>query len=154
MPAFTINFFLQSVSVSLRHRKKLKSVLTQLINQGKNTFFSGEVNVVFCNDDYLLGLNKQFLKHDTLTDIITFDYSEDNKLVGDIFISVERVKDNAIKFSQSSSKELYRVIIHGFLHLCGYKDKAKEAKRIMTLKENFYLEDLEKLINHSNEKNN
>ncbi|MEI6852737.1 MAG: rRNA maturation RNase YbeY [Bacteroidota bacterium] len=154
MPAFKINFFLQSVSVSLRHRKKLKSVLTQLINQEKKSFFSGEINVVFCNDDYLLGLNTQFLKHDTLTDIITFDYSDGNNLMGDIFISVERVRDNANTFSQSSSKELYRVIIHGFLHLCGYKDKAKEAKRIMTHKEDFYLEDLEKLINQSNEKNN
>ena len=76
MPAFKINFFLQSVSESLRHRKKLKSVLTQLINQEKKSFFSGEINVVFCNDDYLLGLNTQFLKHDTLTDIITCDYSD------------------------------------------------------------------------------
>jgi probable rRNA maturation factor len=154
MPAFTINFFLQSVSVSLKHRKKLKSVLVQLINREKKTFFSSEVNVIFCDDEFLHGLNTKFLKHDTLTDIITFDYSEDTKLVGDIFISVERVRDNAIKFSQSSSKELYRVIIHGFLHLCGYKDRAKEEKRTMKLKENFYLEDLKKLINQSNEENN
>jgi rRNA maturation RNase YbeY len=154
MPAFKINFFFQSVSISLRHRKKLKSVLVQLVHLEKKIAKSGEVNVIFCNDDYLHGINTKFLKHDTLTDIITFDYSEGNKLVGDIFISVERVRENAKTFSQSSSKELYRVIIHGFLHLCGFKDKVREDKRLMTLREDFYLEDLEKLINQSNEENN
>jgi rRNA maturation RNase YbeY len=153
MPAFKIHFFFQSVSLSFRHRKKLKSVLIQLINLEGKTIKSGEVNVIFCHDDYLHDLNTKFLKHDTLTDIITFDYSEGNKLGGDIFISAERLRDNAKIFSQSLSKECYRVIIHGFLHLCGFKDKAKEEKRLMTLREDFYLEDLEKLINQSNEEN-
>jgi probable rRNA maturation factor len=154
MPAFKINFFFQSVSISLRHRKKIKSVLFQLINQEKKTITSGEVNVVFCNDEYLHELNTKFLKHNTLTDILTFDYSEDSKIGGDIFISVERVKENAKTFSQNSRRELSRVIIHGFLHLCGYKDKTKQEKKNMTLKENFYIENLEQLIDQSNEKNN
>jgi probable rRNA maturation factor len=147
MPAFRINFFFQSVSITLRHRKKLKSVLIHLIHQEKKIIKAGEVNVIFCNDEYLHNLNTKFLKHNTLTDIITFDYSEDDKIVGDIFISTERVRENARIFSQHSGMELSRVIIHGFLHLCGYKDKAKEEKEIMTQKENFYIRDFEQLIN-------
>ncbi len=147
MPVFKINFFNQSVSLSLRHRKKLKLVLIQLINQEKKSITSGEVNVIFCSDEYLYSLNTSFLNHNTLTDIITFDYSEGNTLGGDIFISIERVRENAKIFLQSSKTELSRVIIHGFLHLCGYKDKTKREKKLMTLKEDFYLDDLEKLIN-------
>jgi probable rRNA maturation factor len=154
MPAFKINFYFQSVSISLKHRKKLKSVLFQLINQEKETIKSGEVNVVFCNDVYLHDLNTRFLKHNTLTDIITFDYSEESNIGGDIFISVERVRENAKSFSQHSGTELYRVIIHGFLHLCGYKDNTKEEKKNMTIKEDFYIKNLEQLIDQSNEKNN
>ena len=89
-------------------------------------FKEGEINYIFCDDDYLLKLNKEFLQHDTLTDIISFDYTLGKEIGGDIFISVERVKENAIKFSQSIENEISRVIIHGVLHYFGYKDKTPE----------------------------
>ena len=98
-----------------------------------------DLNFIFCDDKYLVEKNKTFLKHDTLTDIITFDYSEKNILTADIFISVERVKENAQKFGVSFSNELHRVIIHGVLHLLCYKDKSKKEKKEMRKKEDFYL---------------
>lgn len=98
-----------------------------------------EVNYVFCNDEYLHKLNVEFLNHDTLTDIISFDYSVGKKIQGDIFISVERVKENANDFKVSFEEELYRVIIHGILHYCGYKDKSEEDAQTMRDKENHYL---------------
>jgi rRNA maturation RNase YbeY len=102
----------------------------------------GEINYIFCDDEYLLKKNQDFLKHNTLTDIITFDYSEGNKLSADIFISVERVKENAVIFAVSFEQELKRVIIHGILHLMGYKDKSEEESKIMRSKEDFYLSKL------------
>lgn len=98
-----------------------------------------EINYVFCDDDYLHKLNVEFLKHDTLTDIISFDYSVGKIIQGDIFISVERVKDNAKDFGVSFEEELHRVVIHGVLHYCGYKDKTDEQAKIMREKENHYL---------------
>lgn len=95
----------------------------------------GELNYIFCSDDYLLGINKQYLNHDTLTDIISFDYSVGNVLQGDIFISVERVNENAVDFSVSFEEELRRVMIHGVLHYCGYKDKSAKDEVIMRTKE-------------------
>jgi probable rRNA maturation factor len=154
MPAFTINFFTQSVALPLKNRKDLKKCLIQLINQERNLLNTGAVSVIFCDDGYLYELNTRFLNHTTLTDIITFDYSNGNELNGDIFISVERVKENAKKYSQPYRKELSRVIIHGFLHLCGYKDKKKEDKLKMTQKEDFYLSILEKSFNGNNDKKN
>jgi rRNA maturation RNase YbeY len=102
----------------------------------------GEINYIFCEDNYLLKKNQEYLKHNTLTDIITFDYSEGNKLSADIFISVERVKENAVIFAVSFEQELKRVIIHGILHLMGYKDKSEEESKIMRSKEDFYLSKL------------
>ena len=95
-----------------------------------------EINYVFCDDDYLHKLNVQFLEHDTLTDVISFDYSVGKKLQGDIFISIERVKDNAKDFNVEFESELHRVIIHGILHYCGYKDKTESDASEMRLKEN------------------
>lgn len=95
-----------------------------------------EINYVFCDDDYLHKLNVQFLDHDTLTDVISFDYSVGKKLQGDIFISIERVKDNAKDFNVEFESELHRVIIHGILHYCGYKDKTEVDASEMRLKEN------------------
>jgi rRNA maturation RNase YbeY len=98
------------------------------------------LSFVFCSDAYLLEINKQYLNHDTFTDIVTFDSSEDEDVIaGDIFISVERIRENASKFSVSEKDELNRVIIHGVLHLCGYYDKKKEDKALMTEKEDYYL---------------
>ena len=94
-------------------------------------FTEGELNYIFCDDDYLLNLNVEFLNHDTLTDIISFDYTLGKLVSGDIFISIERVKENAKKFTQSIEKELYRVVIHGVLHYIGFKDKFEIEKEIM-----------------------
>jgi rRNA maturation RNase YbeY len=95
----------------------------------------GEINYIFCNDDYLLEINKQYLKHDTLTDVISFDYSVGNELHGDVFISIERVRENALDFNVDFQDELKRVMAHGVLHYCGYKDKNIDDKKLMRLKE-------------------
>ncbi|APY08453.1 rRNA maturation RNase YbeY [Winogradskyella sp. J14-2] len=99
----------------------------------------GELNYIFCSDDYLHKINVDFLNHDTLTDIISFDYSVGKELHGDIYISVERVEDNAIDFDVSFEDELARVMIHGILHYCGYKDKTEEDAKLMRSKEEYYL---------------
>lgn len=99
----------------------------------------GDVNYIFCDDDYLHKLNVEFLDHDTLTDIISFDYTMGNLVSGDIFISIERVKDNAKDLDNSFVDELSRVIIHGVLHYCGYKDKSVDEAKEMRGKEDFYL---------------
>jgi len=96
----------------------------------------GDVTIIFCSDDYLLDVNRQHLDHDYYTDIITFDYSDFPLVSGDLFISVDRVKENAIDFNVSFEHELHRVIIHGFLHLCGYFDKSEEDELLMRSKEN------------------
>lgn len=95
----------------------------------------GEINYIFCDDKYLLEINRQYLDHDTLTDIISFDYSERNILQGDVFISVERVMDNAADFGVSFQEELKRVMAHGVLHYCGYKDKSEADAQLMRQKE-------------------
>lgn len=100
----------------------------------------GDINLIFCDDEYLLGLNQQYLKHDYYTDIITFDYTEKKIVSGDLFISLDRVKDNAAQIGISKENELDRVMVHGVLHLCGYKDKNPIDKEVMTNKENYYLQ--------------
>jgi len=99
----------------------------------------GEINYIFCNDEYLHKLNVEFLNHDTLTDIISFDYTVGKELQGDIFVSVVRVKDNAKDLEVSFEDEIERVIVHGVLHFCGYKDKTDEDKKEMRAKESHYL---------------
>jgi len=106
-------------------------------------FTEGELNYIFCDDEYLLKLNVEFLKHDTLTDIISFDYTLGKLISGDIFISVERVQENAKIFTQTLENELNRIIIHGVLHYMGYKDKTEEAKSEMRTQENLFLALLE-----------
>jgi rRNA maturation RNase YbeY len=95
----------------------------------------GEINYIFCDDEYLHKINVEYLDHDTLTDIISFDYSMGNELHGDIFVSVERVKDNATDYNVSFEQELKRVLVHGILHYCGYKDKAEVEELLMRSKE-------------------
>jgi rRNA maturation RNase YbeY len=102
-------------------------------------FEEGEINYIFCDDDYLHKMNVDFLKHDTLTDIISFDYSVGNELHGDVYISVERVRDNSNDFTTTFGDELARVMIHGVLHYCGYKDKTDQEQALMTAKEDYYL---------------
>ncbi len=95
----------------------------------------GEINYIFCDDNYLVEINQQYLDHDTLTDIISFDYSVGNELHGDVFISVERVVENAQDFDVTFEEELRRVLVHGILHYCGYKDKNEEDENLMRRKE-------------------
>lgn len=102
-------------------------------------FQVGELGYVFCSDEYLLDINQKFLDHDTYTDIITFDYSQDNIIAGEIYISTERVEENAAEFAVDFFHELKRVLVHGVLHLCGYKDKSEEEAQLMRAKENEYL---------------
>jgi rRNA maturation RNase YbeY len=97
------------------------------------------VNYIFCDDDYLLEKNIKYLKHNTLTDIISFDYSQGDALLGDVFISTERVAENAVTLGVEQIKELHRVMVHGLLHYCGYKDKTLKEKELMRMKEDYYL---------------
>ncbi|MFD2942259.1 rRNA maturation RNase YbeY [Flavobacterium notoginsengisoli] len=103
-----------------------------IVSEGKN---EGEINYIFCDDEYLHKINVEYLDHDTLTDIISFDYTVGNELNGDIFVSVERVADNAKDFNVSFAEELKRVLSHGILHYCGYKDKTDEEAQLMRRKE-------------------
>ena len=96
----------------------------------------GDISLIFCSDEYLLDMNRTHLDHDYYTDIITFDYTENQIVSGDLFISIDRVRDNATDFNVSFEHELHRVIIHGVLHLCGYKDKSDDEEKLMRTKEN------------------
>lgn len=111
------------------HENWIKRVIA---SEGKKT---GEISFIFCDDDYLLDINQQYLDHDTFTDIISFDTSVGNILNGDIFISTQRVEENAAEYKVAFSEELQRVIIHGILHLCGYKDKSQDEAQLMRRKE-------------------
>lgn len=102
-------------------------------------FRCGNINVIFCSDDHLLDINRTYLDHDYYTDIVTFDYSAESILSGDLFISIDRVVENSAHFNESFLTELRRVCVHGVLHLCGFKDKSDEEARIMRSKERFYL---------------
>jgi probable rRNA maturation factor len=112
-----------------RYQEWLSAVIT---SEGKK---EGEINYIFCDDEYLLQINIQYLDHDTLTDIISFDYSVGKEINGDIYISVERVQDNAVDFNVPFDEELKRVMAHGMLHYCGYKDKSDEDEALMRSKE-------------------
>ena len=112
-------------------------VINTILAENKQLEF---LNFIFCNDSYLHKINVKFLDHDTLTDVITFPYSElDQPIEGDIYISIDRIKENATTFKASFHKELKRVMIHGVLHLCGYGDKSKREKLLMREKEDFYI---------------
>ncbi|MCC2599514.1 rRNA maturation RNase YbeY [Sphingobacterium sp. FBM7-1] len=134
-----ISFFNEDVDYKIKDKQKLRQwIASTVANEGGGRV--GELNFIFCSDAYLLEINKKYLDHDTYTDIVTFDSSEkDGVIAGDIFISIDRTKENASKFDVSERDELHRVIIHGVLHLCGYLDKKKEDKALMTEKENEYL---------------
>ena len=133
-----ISFHTEDVSFNLPVKLKHKQWLQAVAKEEQKKI--GELNYVFCSDDYLLKINQEYLQHDTYTDIVTFDNSDNPKIIeGDIFISYDRILENAAKFGTENS-ELQRVMVHGLLHLCGYKDKAKADKSLMTEKENYYLE--------------
>lgn len=133
-----INFFTEDTSYNLKGKTAIRKWITEtIINEG---YGLNELNFIFCSDEYLLRVNQDFLQHDYYTDVITFDNSEELKMIlGDIFISIDRVKDNAKQNKVTTHDELCRIIIHGTLHLLGYRDKTKKAKLEMTAKEDFYL---------------
>ncbi len=134
-----INFFTEEIKFDLPNKLKRKAWLKKLAETEK--FRIGELNYIFCSDEYLYQINVDYLNHHTYTDIITFDNSESEKVIeGDIFISIDRVRENASKLNQSESQELSRVISHGLLHLMGYKDKAKAESELMRSKEEFAIE--------------
>lgn len=117
--------------------KKVKNwIVKAILNENLK---EGEINYIFCDDNYLSDLNIKYLKHNTLTDIISFDYTIGKIISGDIFISIERVKENAESFNTTFVDELHRVMIHGVLHYCGYKDKTDDEKTQMRSKEDYYL---------------
>lgn len=129
--------FNYEVEFQLHSENKISKWLSKVI-QLENCK-EGDINYIFCDDNYLYNLNVEFLNHDTYTDIISFDYSVGKELHGDIFISTERVKENAENFNQTYEDELRRVMVHGILHYCGYKDKSEDQAKTMRDKENHYL---------------
>lgn len=132
-----ISFNNQSIPFKLKNKAKLKLWVKSVVEKEKHTL--GTINYVFCDDSELLEINLKHLNHNTFTDIITFDYTEGLKINSDIFISINRVEENAKKFKVSFEEELHRVMIHGVLHLCGYKDKSKSDTELMRKKENWAL---------------
>ena len=142
-----ILFFSQDISFSLKKKSEIKKLILALIRKEKRK--AGDISFIFCSDKFLLALNKKFLRHDTLTDVITFPYAspltplqrrgEKGALSAEIFISIKRVKANAKKFEVLFENELRRVMIHGVLHLCGYKDKTAAEKKEMRKREDYYL---------------
>ena len=133
-----VQFFSADANAPIIPRTKLKSFISDLFKrEGKEL---AELSYVFCSDEYLLNINRQFLNHDYYTDIITFDISEIKEQVqGEIYVSVDRVRENAKQLNQTVQDELLRVIFHGALHLCGYKDKTKPQQLQMRNKEDYYL---------------
>lgn len=134
----SIHFFTEEIPFKLKQSLKLKAWIKSTIKKEKFTL--KDLNYVFCSDASLLERNIQYLNHNTLTDIITFDLSEEEGIIeGEIYISIDRVRENALKFSKSFEDELHRVLIHGVLHLAGYRDKKAEQKAEMRKKEDYYL---------------
>ncbi len=138
-----LNFFFENIE-NISINENITSWIEYIItNEGKKM---GDINYIFCDDEYLLKINQDYLQHDYYTDIITFDYVKGKKISGDIFVSVTRVSENAPLLSKSFEEELHRVIAHGVLHLCGYKDKTEEEIKEMRSKEDFYLNAISKFI--------
>ena len=135
-----IHFFYEAVSFDLVEERSSNWLKTVVETEDK---FLRSIRFIFCKDTYLHQINVDYLNHDTLTDVITFPYATEEEVVdGEIFISIERIRENAKTFKITFEQELNRVMVHGVLHLCGYDDKGKEAKDKMTEKENYYLERL------------
>jgi probable rRNA maturation factor len=134
-----ISFHFLAEGFTLRDRTRLKNFILDLCRREGQKVEA--MNYVFCTDEYLLEINRSYLKHDTYTDIVTFQLSgKGEPLLSDIYISIERVRENAENFGTSFRSELHRVIFHGALHLCGYKDKSKKDSEVMRAMENRYLE--------------
>ena len=134
-----IYFSAHEVKVGLKDRTRLKAFIADLFKREEQGL--SNLQYVFCSDEYLLQINEEFLKHDTYTDIVTFELSPDPDVTeGEIYISIDRVKENAEQFEVTENYELHRVMFHGALHLCGYKDKTKKEEALMRQKEDEYLQ--------------
>ena len=133
-----VSYFLQDIDFVLKH-KRLNNSWLKLVAESEIKKL-GNINIIFCSDNYILDVNVKYLGHDYFTDIITFDYCEKNILSGDLFISIDTVRDNAEFYKTEFQDELNRVIVHGLLHLIGYDDHTPEEQKIMREKENYYLE--------------
>lgn len=137
-----VHYYTEDCALKFSDRRKVSRWIGDTIaEEGKKR---GEISIIFCSDAYLLAINKKHLNHDYFTDIITFDYDEGDVVSGDLFISVNTVRVNASEFNVTFEQELHRVIIHGVLHLCGYKDKTDPEAKLMRAKENHYLGKREK----------
>lgn len=135
-----IEFFVEQFDFEFEASDKTSAWLLYVVeNEG---YTLGNLTYIFTSDSYLLDMNLRYLKHDYFTDVITFDYVDAKLLSGDVFISIERVRENALKFAQLFDNELFRVIVHGLLHLCGYHDATSAEKKQMRAREDFYLEKL------------
>ena len=129
-----ITFSSNTIQFDLKDKTVMREWIKAIVKKEKKE--TGSINYIFTSDESLLKINLEYLKHNTYTDIITFDYSENKKINGDVFISIERISENAKKFDVSFEDELRRVMIHGVLHLCGYKDKSKTDSDLMRKREN------------------
>jgi probable rRNA maturation factor len=133
----SIQYFIEDVPHPLIRKRKINGWLKKVIeSEGKMT---GDISFIFCSDSYLLEMNKKYLKHFYYTDVITFDYVVGKIVAGDIFISLDRINENSKTYDVTFESELLRVLVHGVLHLLGYKDKDKKSKEMMTFKEDYYL---------------
>mgnify|MGYP004500870131 len=133
-----VSYFLQDIDFVFKH-KRLNNSWLKLVAESEIKKL-GNINIIFCSDNYILDINVKYLGHDYFTDIITFDYCEKNILSGDLFISIDTVRANAEFYKTEFKNELNRVIVHGLLHLIGYDDHTPEEQKIMREKENYYLE--------------
>jgi rRNA maturation RNase YbeY len=131
-----ISYYNQGTNYKLKHKRSLSNWINQVVHLENSNFSIGNINVVLCDDEYVLDINKQFLNHNYYTDIITFDYCEDTLISGDLMISIDTVKSNAKEYDVPFIEELYRVIAHGVLHLLGYKDSTENEKSEMRVAEN------------------
>jgi probable rRNA maturation factor len=144
MPA---RFYEQEVKAGLKNKRKLSAFLDKLVSRHLRSVTKVQLTYIFCTDEFLHQMNQQYLNHNTLTDIITFDLSESkNSLTGEIYISTDRVKENAEKFGVSYDDELHRVLFHGALHLCGFKDKTDADRKVMRKNEDNCLKNYKKEI--------
>ena len=133
-----VNYFFEDTDFRFKGRRQNNAWLKAVAGLEKKKL--GQINIIFCSDDYILQVNKKYLQHDYFTDIITFDYCEGETLSGDLFISVDSVRENSVYYKTDFTEELDRVIVHGLLHLIGYDDHSEEEQKTMRSKENQYLQ--------------
>lgn len=133
----TVTFFFADIKATIPNRTNLKEFISTIFKKERKK--ANSLNYIFCSDAYLLNINRQFLNHDFYTDIITFDLSNSSEIEGEIYISIDRVKDNAKQHGNTFKEEFHRVIFHGVLHLCGYKDKSAKEEKLMREMEDKYL---------------